>query len=136
MEFSHVVGAQKLSGSGESGWTMYLASPTHGERDGVDSSSYDTTKGNNASIEHQNDVDDGEESDDSMASDASSGPSHPDKSSHGATRQRRPKTEGNVKKHSTNKLKKTSKNESTIIKGEKAEEEILQHKADSAASRI
>ncbi|XP_024196428.1 protein SOB FIVE-LIKE 2 [Rosa chinensis] len=130
MESSQVVNAEKWSGNGESGWTMYIASSIHGERHGVYSSTHDATKENKVSVEHK---DDGEESDDSMASDASSGPSHTERS-RSATRLRHAEKEGNVKKHSTKKKKK--KNEITMIKGEKAEQEILLHKADSAASHI
>ncbi|XP_062010998.1 uncharacterized protein LOC133727433 [Rosa rugosa] len=42
--------------------------------------------------------------------------------------------EGDVNKHITHKKKK--KNEITMIKGEKAEQEILLHRVDSAASHI
>lgn len=130
MESSQVVGAEEWSGSGESGWTMYIASSIHGERDDVYSSSHSTTKGSKVIFEHE---DDGEESDDSMASDASSGPSHPERS-RGATRLRHAEKEG-AKKHSTEKKSK-NKHETAMIKREKAVEDILQHKADSAASHI
>lgn len=139
MESSHVVrvGADddKWSGStGESGWTMYIGSPIHGERDDVDSSSV-RTKGNKASLEHHHDNEENEEeeeeSDDSMASDASSRPISPHERS-----LRYADKEGNHgKKHSTKKKKK-KRDEITRIKGEKNEKEILLHKADSAASHI
>lgn len=143
MESSHVVrvGADddKWSGStGESGWTMYIGSPIHGERDDVDSSSV-RTKGNKASLEHHHDNEENEEeeeSDDSMASDASSRPISPHERSRAANRLRYADKEGNHgKKHSTKKKKK-ERDEITRIKAEKNEKEILLHKADSAASHI
>lgn len=138
MESSHVVGVgadedQKRSGStGESGWTMYIGSPIHGETDHVDSTS-DRTKGNKASLEHHHENEEDEEDeeeeesdDDSMASDASSRPISPHERSRAANRLRYADKEGNHgKKHSTKKKKE-----------KKTEEEILVHKADSAASHI
>lgn len=138
MESSYVVGVgaddEKWNGStGESGWTMYIGSPVHGERGGVDSSS-GRTKGNKASLEHHHhdNEEEEEESDDSMASDASSRPISPHERS-----LRYADKEGNHgKKHSTKKKKKRERDAITRIKGEKKEEEILPHKADSAASHI
>lgn len=88
MESSNIHGGEEECSSSESGWTTYLASSIHGT---------DDDDNNNSSSErircksYQNQyVEDGE-SDDSMASDASSGPSHqgnhpcriPVRSSHG-----------------------------------------------------
>ncbi|XP_039069347.1 protein SOB FIVE-LIKE 3-like [Hibiscus syriacus] len=61
MEPSQTYGAQEESHSSESGWTMYIGSPIHGGSD--DSGSEKAAAA---------DADD--QSDDSMASDASSGP--------------------------------------------------------------
>uniref|UniRef100_A0A7N0ULX7 Uncharacterized protein n=1 Tax=Kalanchoe fedtschenkoi TaxID=63787 RepID=A0A7N0ULX7_KALFE len=68
MESSQVVGAagEERAGSSESGWTMYILSPSGGE-DAL-------SRGGNSP--HVNDENLG--SDDSTVSDASSRPSHPD----------------------------------------------------------
>ncbi|XP_057989136.1 protein SOB FIVE-LIKE 4-like [Hevea brasiliensis] len=79
MESSGILGfIEECSGtsSKESGWTTYIASPIqenhhhHDDDDHSNDKQADCKKGN------YNKVDDGTESDDSMASDASSGPSH------------------------------------------------------------
>ncbi|ESW27188.1 hypothetical protein PHAVU_003G181300 [Phaseolus vulgaris] len=58
--------------SSESGWTMYIGSPMD---DGGHSDDGDTDE-EGIQTNPQNDDDDDDQSDDSMASDASSGPSH------------------------------------------------------------
>lgn len=63
MEYSKVIGGTTEECiSSESGWTMYIDSPSH-----YGDLSYDND-------EHEKEGDDGNETDDSMASDASSGP--------------------------------------------------------------
>ncbi|XP_062115023.1 protein SOB FIVE-LIKE 1-like [Humulus lupulus] len=80
MESSQVFGgADEECQSSESGWTMYLGSPTHGESDdGNEESDYeddDDSSDDDDDGGNDNDNDGGDdESDDSMASDASSGP--------------------------------------------------------------
>ncbi|KAJ6421504.1 hypothetical protein OIU84_028804 [Salix udensis] len=75
--YKHISGAEGCSSS-ESGWTMYLASPMQEDED--DEGSYDG--GNNSEAAHmaryknQYAAVEDEVSDDSMASDASSGPHH------------------------------------------------------------
>ncbi|XP_019189686.1 PREDICTED: uncharacterized protein LOC109184099 [Ipomoea nil] len=67
MESSHVYGAPEECHSNESGWTMYIGSPTTDEDD--DHLNTNNVNGDSYEAEEEN-------SDDSMASDASSGPSH------------------------------------------------------------
>ncbi|PON92683.1 hypothetical protein TorRG33x02_115430 [Trema orientale] len=87
MESSKVFGeADEECQSSESGWTMYLDSPIHGENDDEnqqsdcgdgddDSSDDDDDDDDDDDEENDNDNDnDNDDSDDSMASDASSGP--------------------------------------------------------------
>ncbi|XAR63857.1 hypothetical protein NMG60_11023985 [Bertholletia excelsa] len=58
--------------SSESGWTMYIGSPSH-----TDDARYEQSEDENDSIkQEEEEEEEEEESDDSMASDASSGPSH------------------------------------------------------------
>lgn len=76
------LGSEEECHSSESGWTMYIGSPINHEDENFDHDhDYDD---NNNKVHyyqtqgiHQTQVDAGIESDDSMASDASSGPSHP-----------------------------------------------------------
>ncbi|KAJ9187348.1 hypothetical protein P3X46_002812 [Hevea brasiliensis] len=72
MESSKLFGGAEECHSSESGWTMYLGSHIHGDDD---LHSYDDDDdddgGNGKNYYHEDD-----DSDDSMASDASSGPSH------------------------------------------------------------
>ena len=72
MDSSKAFGGSEECSSSESGWTKYIASPTHedglNENDDYNDLGADK-KGDNTDDDHG--------SDDSMASDASSGPSHP-----------------------------------------------------------
>ncbi|KAJ7943262.1 acidic leucine-rich nuclear phosphoprotein 32 family member B-like [Quillaja saponaria] len=77
MESCKVPGGAGECSGGESGWTTYIGSPFNQENsndDDDDEKSVDIH-------ENDDDNDDDEETDDSMASDASSGPSH--QGSHG-----------------------------------------------------
>ncbi|KAK9278401.1 hypothetical protein L1049_027966 [Liquidambar formosana] len=71
MDSSHIFEGTEECHSSESGWTMYIGSPTHGTDD-------DDDDDKSHSLDRDDDYkgDDGNYSDDSMASDASSGPSH------------------------------------------------------------
>ncbi|KAL7171364.1 hypothetical protein ACSBR2_036086 [Camellia fascicularis] len=74
------LGGSEECGSSESGWTMYIASPIHGDSN-YEYDDYDdlgTDKKGDDNNDGDDDDDDDDESDDSMASDASSGPSHPE----------------------------------------------------------
>ncbi|XP_054807859.1 protein SOB FIVE-LIKE 3-like [Prosopis cineraria] len=73
MEPSHsqMLGAAEECQSCESGWTMYLGSPTTHDEDGGDGHSVEDEEEDRKGCEEEVG-----ESDDSMASDASSGPSH------------------------------------------------------------
>ncbi|KAF9663915.1 hypothetical protein SADUNF_Sadunf17G0101700 [Salix dunnii] len=73
--YKHISGAEGCSSS-ESGWTMYLASPMQEDED--DEGSYDgnNSKAHNTSYKNHYAAVEDEVSDDSMASDASSGPHH------------------------------------------------------------
>ncbi|KAJ4835522.1 hypothetical protein Tsubulata_046461 [Turnera subulata] len=71
MESSQIFGVSEECQSCESGWTMYLSSPVHGD-DGDDYSD----GGDHNSVRHGKNYNHEDDSDDSMASDASSGPSH------------------------------------------------------------
>ncbi|RHN74217.1 hypothetical protein MtrunA17_Chr2g0307841 [Medicago truncatula] len=62
--------------SSESGWTMYIGSPINHEDENFDHDYKDNNKVHYYQEIHQTQVDAEIESDDSMASDASSGPSH------------------------------------------------------------
>lgn len=73
MESSQIFVAEECHSS-ESGWTMYLGSPTQDDGGGDDdehSDDGDSSDGGGSDNKSYND-----DSDDSMASDASSGPSH------------------------------------------------------------
>lgn len=80
MESSEDV-AEECSSS-ESGWTTYIASPMHENKNHNDDDDYDddydddSGKQQEDETDHDGDRKDEEGSDDSMASDASSGPSH------------------------------------------------------------
>ncbi|KAI4352323.1 hypothetical protein L6164_006587 [Bauhinia variegata] len=82
--------------SSESGWTMYIASPTEEDDDGRcinDSNEYDDVYSRNRKQKQGKKVEDAE-SDDSLASDASSGPiihHEHSRSSHGAVALKRDK---------------------------------------------
>lgn len=79
MESSKILGGAEEDSSSESGWTMYIDSSSHEVYDSdqdnqsTDKHTYDYRKDNRY---NNNQNDDDNESDDSMASDASSGPSH------------------------------------------------------------
>ncbi|KAJ1394736.1 hypothetical protein SESBI_33986 [Sesbania bispinosa] len=66
-------GVEECQSSSESGWTMYIGSPIDDGDDG-DSTNHNRDIDDEGTT-HQADPED-DESDDSMASDASSGPSH------------------------------------------------------------
>ncbi|KAJ1388533.1 hypothetical protein SESBI_39028 [Sesbania bispinosa] len=66
-------GVEECESSSESGWTMYIGSPMDDDDDG-DSTDHNRDIDDEGTT-HQADPED-DESDDSMASDASSGPSH------------------------------------------------------------
>ncbi|GLU10860.1 hypothetical protein SLE2022_276410 [Rubroshorea leprosula] len=70
--FKYSSGSEGCSSS-ESGWTMYLASP---RREDEESSQEKDDDNNNHYRNYSDNDDQKENSDDSMASDASSGPSH------------------------------------------------------------
>ncbi|XP_057961802.1 protein SOB FIVE-LIKE 1-like [Malania oleifera] len=80
MESSQVLGVPEECSSSESGWTMYIGSPTHNyDYEGEDTNTEDGGGDDNNDKDNHSDNDDNnddDESDDSMASDASSGPSH------------------------------------------------------------
>ncbi|KAJ8772196.1 hypothetical protein K2173_027373 [Erythroxylum novogranatense] len=71
MESSKIIGSTEESNSSESGWTTYIGSPLCG--DDVEECRY---KGANIDDGNHKNCNHADESDDSMASDASSGPSH------------------------------------------------------------
>lgn len=70
---SYLIGGAEECNSCESGWTMYIASPMDADDAGDDSGADDHDSGNDVDGRGAAAADD---SDDSMASDASSGPSH------------------------------------------------------------
>ncbi|CAI9756130.1 unnamed protein product [Fraxinus pennsylvanica] len=75
MDSSKILEGNEECSSNESGWTMYIASPV----DEYNLDDEDTDDGSNDKQEdglHAEDVAGDTDSDDSMASDASSGPSH------------------------------------------------------------
>ncbi|CAM9001172.1 unnamed protein product [Rhodiola kirilowii] len=69
MDSSNVVGAEECTSSSESGWTMYIGSPSRGVGDETDAD--ERSAGNSYCVYDEN-----LGSDDSMASDACSGPSN------------------------------------------------------------
>ncbi|KAG8475830.1 hypothetical protein CXB51_032771 [Gossypium anomalum] len=74
MESSKIYGGIEECHSSESGWTMYIGSPIHG---GDDSGDGHSEKADDEGVYGvDNHADEEADSDDSMASDASSGPSH------------------------------------------------------------
>ncbi|KAJ8560587.1 hypothetical protein K7X08_022447 [Anisodus acutangulus] len=62
--------------SSESGWTMYICSPSTGDGELEYNGNYDELEDNNYKKAINRDDDEDGDTDDSMASDASSGPSH------------------------------------------------------------
>lgn len=133
MESSKVLGdAEKYISSSESGWTMYIGSQTHNENYGgeEDDDHNDVSFVTDKEVDRRNDIKVDDESDDSMASDASSGP----------TLLQLPCEEGrlrNERKYFSGKKackrEKNNKREERRIKGEK---QLSVHKADSAASQV
>lgn len=80
MEFSQILGCtEEYSGANgsESGWTKYIASPVK-ENDFDDDNADSKNKQGDCRKGNYGNDDGGGESDDSMTSDASSGPSHPE----------------------------------------------------------
>ncbi|GLT44114.1 hypothetical protein SLA2020_180290 [Shorea laevis] len=75
MEPSKMFGGTEECHSSESGWTMYIGSPVHDDDDGSnsDAKAHDTAEDDGGA---DDDGDSDANDDDSMASDASSGPSH------------------------------------------------------------
>ncbi|KAG6743054.1 hypothetical protein POTOM_053999 [Populus tomentosa] len=73
--YKQILGAEGCSSS-ESGWTTYLASPEQEDEDDEGSYDGDNYKAHNVSNNYHYAAVAGEVSDDSMASDASSGPHH------------------------------------------------------------
>ncbi|KAM3380879.1 protein SOB FIVE-LIKE 3 [Capsicum galapagoense] len=89
--------------SSESGWTMYIGSPSNGEEDEMnceDDFDEDDDVGRGRR-KNTDDDDDNNDTDDSMASDASSGPSH--HIIRNANKNPIPKEKGNGKSGSNNK---------------------------------
>lgn len=77
MESSQVYGGAEECHSNESGWTMYIGSPTNDDDDhGEDNLNNNNVNGDSYDEEEKSGGDDDDDTDDSMASDASSGPSH------------------------------------------------------------
>ncbi|KAL5759280.1 hypothetical protein ACOSP7_017805 [Xanthoceras sorbifolium] len=77
MEHSKILGSKEEYGSSVSGWTMYIGSPVH-EKHNYDDDDHSTDKQGDECNKYcygSNDDDANGKSDDSMASDASSGPS-------------------------------------------------------------
>ncbi|MCD7468670.1 hypothetical protein HAX54_007062 [Datura stramonium] len=63
--------------SSESGWTMYIGSPSNGEDDEMNGEGdFEEDDDYHVGRGHKNIINDDDDTDDSMASDASSGPSH------------------------------------------------------------
>ncbi|KAL5818109.1 hypothetical protein ACOSQ3_026487 [Xanthoceras sorbifolium] len=75
MESSKVFGGAEECQSSESGWTMYIGSPIHGDDDD-DGHSDDDDGDYDDDIDHDTEANREVDSDDSMASDASSGIAH------------------------------------------------------------
>ncbi|KAL7192324.1 hypothetical protein ACSBR2_024208 [Camellia fascicularis] len=130
MESSHNLGDAEECQSSESGWTMYIGSPIDNSDDGDDNDS-DVGDDNNNDDYVNRIVKHEDESDDSMASDASSGPSHRE-NSWGSGK-------GSSGKHCSNKkdkhtVEKMNGNETRKLKKEK-EEVVFASKGAKIASR-
>ncbi|GMY15431.1 rRNA biogenesis protein rrp36-like [Fagus crenata] len=76
MESSQMFGDTEECQSSESGWTMYIGSPIYGGDDDGHSDDDDRNDGDDDGETDANHNENDDDSDDSMASDASSGPSH------------------------------------------------------------
>ncbi|VFR03522.1 unnamed protein product [Cuscuta campestris] len=114
-------GAEEYCGSNESGWTMYIASPSHDQYDDDDGyDDYDHHHHHDTAVRRVRSVmncdeegnDQNGESDDSMASDASSGPVH-----------QQDCDESLERIHGREKLGKSGAEKETVKKHEKEEEE-------------
>ncbi|CAN4086209.1 unnamed protein product [Withania somnifera] len=94
--------------SSESGWTMYIGSPSNEEDDEMNCEEDFVDDVGRGCHKNNNDDDDDDDTDDSMASDASSGPSH--HIVRNANKSPIPKEKGNGKSCSNNKasMKKSS----------------------------
>ncbi|KAA8541106.1 hypothetical protein F0562_025069 [Nyssa sinensis] len=124
MESSQIFGGAEECHSSESGWTMYIGSPIHGDDDGDDHSTDDgDEEEDDKNANHEDD------SDDSMASDASSGPSHREhpwrngEGGHGMAQYKHQEDKGDVKHCSYKKKAKNpvEKKGNEKRKGEKEE---------------
>ncbi|CAN7045169.1 unnamed protein product [Brassica rapa subsp. trilocularis] len=74
--------------SSESGWTTYISSPMEDdEQEETDEVYYEGHITGNDQRKHVNEYENNKDSDDSMASDASSGPSYPQTSNRGRSRE-------------------------------------------------
>lgn len=125
MESSKSPGVTEECSSSESGWTLYIASPVH-EQKNYDSDDDDDDDDDVA--DHDDDYQsDDHGSDDSMTSDASSGPSYLATLQHGRT-----ENEGHGKK-SSKKAHKQVEEEKLYNRKIKGEKEELGHKANKAA---
>lgn len=142
MESSQVTGESKDCNSSESGWTMYLMSPLHGEVEGGDSKdSKSRFHGYNEKISHEYANDD-DDDDDSMASDASSGPaqchepdegSHGDRSLMGLLKFTMPKKEKDSKKKN---IVETKREEKKKTKGSKKEQSATSFHGSSQVRKM
>ncbi|XP_041011245.1 protein SOB FIVE-LIKE 2-like [Juglans microcarpa x Juglans regia] len=121
-------GSEEHSGGSESGWTNYIGSTTQNENDN--------------SKDPRVDDDDDDESEDSMASDASSGPSHHElpngegegSGSMGHTHIRHAKDEANSKLFSEKKASKQVKKKDE--RRVKEQNELSAYRAESAGSQV
>ncbi|KAG5618407.1 hypothetical protein H5410_018231 [Solanum commersonii] len=101
---SHIFNEGEECHSSESGWTMYIGSPTNDEDDEMNcEGDFDDEDGVLGQGRRKKIINDDDDTDDSMASDASSGPSH-----HHIVRNANkstiiPKEKGNGKSGSNNK---------------------------------
>lgn len=136
------LGGTEECSSNESGWTMYIASPIHENNpvdDDEDDDNDNDTERNEYKDIHDDYCGDGE-SDDSMASDASSGPSHQGGPC-GTTRGRygRPKFEhagASVKRSSSGKKSHKQVEKKPSTEKTKAAQEEQGHKGKSASGNV
>ncbi|KAF9674181.1 hypothetical protein SADUNF_Sadunf10G0100800 [Salix dunnii] len=139
MEFSKILGCtEEYSGASgsESGWTNYIASPIK-ENDFDDKNADSKNKQGDCRIGNYGNDGGGGESDDSMTSDASSGPSHPELPCRG--------NEGSVKigpsKYATSKYSSKAKRQKQVKETDgsariRVEKEVSVLKENSAASYV
>ncbi|KAJ6891290.1 hypothetical protein NC651_024709 [Populus alba x Populus x berolinensis] len=139
MEFSQILGCtEEYSGANgsESGWTKYIASPVK-ENDFDDDNAHSKNKQGDYRKGNYGNDDGGGESDDSMTSDASSGPSHPElpcRSSKGSV-DTGPSKYATSKNSSKAKLQKQVKERDGSARI-RVENEVSALKANSAASYV